>query len=101
MGFGNGKVLKLEFNLLNLDKESSVVDQAMRAAELNNLMQIGEKINESQDSQIFFVSTKHPKMQKVWTEHGEAIIAACDKPVIFYKHKDSIEMQYLATGLLQ
>ena len=38
MGFGNGKVLKLEFNLLNLDKESSVVDQAMRAAELNNLM---------------------------------------------------------------
>jgi hypothetical protein len=40
-------------------------------------------------------------MQKVWTEHGEAIIAACDKPVIFYKHKDSIEMQYLATGILQ
>jgi hypothetical protein len=38
MGFGNGKVLKLEFNSLNQDKDTSVVDQAMRAAEYNNLM---------------------------------------------------------------
>lgn len=34
------------------------------------------------------------------TEHGEAIIAACDKPVIFYRYKGNIEMQYLASGVL-
>jgi outer membrane lipopolysaccharide assembly protein LptE/RlpB len=38
MGFGNGKVLKLEFNSLNQEKETSIVDQATRAAEYNNLM---------------------------------------------------------------
>lgn len=47
MGFGNGKVLKLQFNMLGLDGDSCVREQAMRAAELDNLMQAGEKINQS------------------------------------------------------
>ena len=47
-------------------------------------------------AQICYVSTVHPKMTRVETEQGTAIIACCDKPVVFYEANESIEMHYLA-----
>jgi len=43
------------------------------------------------------VGTIHPKMRKIKTEEGkEAVIACCDRPVVFYEANESIEMHYLA-----
>ena len=47
-------------------------------------------------AQICYVSTVHPKMTRVETEQGTAIIACCDRPVVFYEANESIEMHYLA-----
>jgi len=50
MGFGNGKVLKLEFNQYNMSDDVTVADQAMQAVERNNLILMGQRINESASS---------------------------------------------------
>jgi len=47
MGFGNGKVLKLEFNQANMSDDVAVADQAIQAIERNNLILMGQRINES------------------------------------------------------
>ena len=36
------------------------------------------------------------KMTRLETEQGTAIIACCDRPVVFYEANESIEMHYLA-----
>ena len=35
-------------------------------------------------------------MTRLETEQGTAIIACCDRPVVFYEANESIEMHYLA-----
>lgn len=48
-------------------------------------------------AQLSYVGTIHPKMRKIATERGkEAIIACCDRPIVFYEADESIEMHYLA-----
>lgn len=51
---------------------------------------------------VYYVGTILPKMTKVFssTPESDAVIASSDKPVVFYKAKDQIEMQYLASGKL-
>jgi hypothetical protein len=48
-------------------------------------------------AQITYVGTLLPKLSKVATQNGPAVIASCDRPVIFYvNQKDfNLEMQYL------
>ena len=44
-----------------------------------------------------YVGTIHPKMIKIRTDQDqEAVIACCDRPVVFYEADQSIEMHYLA-----
>jgi hypothetical protein len=47
-------------------------------------------------AQVCYVGTVHPKMARLETEQGTAIIACCDRPVVFYEANDNIEMHYLA-----
>ena len=48
-------------------------------------------------AQVSYVGTIHPKMTKIRTEQDkEAVIACCDRPVVFYEAVESIEMNYLA-----
>jgi hypothetical protein len=43
--------------------------------------------------QVYYVGTILPKMSKIVLKNKEeAVIGACDKPVVFYKAKDLIEM---------
>ena len=44
-----------------------------------------------------YVGTIHPKMRRIRTDQNtEAVIACCDRPVVFYELDESIEMHYLA-----
>lgn len=48
-------------------------------------------------AQLSYVGTIHPKMRKIATDRGkEAVIACCDRPIVFYESDESIEMHYLA-----
>ena len=48
-------------------------------------------------TQVSYVGTVHPKMKRIRTDYGkEAVIACCDRPVVFYEANESIEMHYLA-----
>ena len=48
-----------------------------------------------------YIGTTLPKMTMVQTLHGPAVIACCDRPVIFYESKETLEMQYLSTGAIK
>ena len=45
---------------------------------------------------ICYVGTVLPKLGKIMTDKGDAVIACCDRPVVFYEVNESIEMHYLA-----
>ena len=56
-----------------------------------------EQIGPFWGAQVSYVGTIHPKMRRIRTDQNkEAVIACCDRPVVFYELDESIEMHYLA-----
>ena len=48
-------------------------------------------------AQVSYVSTVTPKLRKIRNDsQSEAVIACCDRPVVFYEANETIEMHYLA-----
>ena len=53
-------------------------------------------------AQVSYVGTVLPKLQRIKTESGaKAIIASCDRPVVFYEADETVEMHYLAQKLIR
>lgn len=106
-GFANGKILKLVYKIGSTVK-ASLQDSLQEALNQLHLEQLGLNVkqpvfeNAFHSAQVYYVGTTLPKMSKVHhTQQEEAVIAACDKPVVFYQAKELIEMQYLACSSIQ
>lgn len=106
-GFANGKILKLIYQIGSPVKQT-LQEQLEHALNQHHQELLGLHVRNLpyqlpfHSPMVYYVGTILPKMTKVFssTPESDAVIASSDKPVVFYKAKDQIEMQYLASGKL-
>ena len=111
LGFGNGKLLQLTMDVAQargiiedpLENPPFLSYTKFMKARLNMEEDMQDDSGVTDDAigpiwgaQVCYVGTIHPKMTRLETEQGTAIIACCDRPVVFYEANESLEMHYLA-----
>jgi hypothetical protein len=103
-GFANGKIATINFDMKEL---SEIVHNPVAFPPILNIDEITKRQLEGQEEDdsmtvpfwginICYVGTVLPKLGKIMTDKGDAVIACCDRPVVFYEVNESIEMHYLA-----
>ena len=104
-GFSSGKLMQINFDMKEL---AAIIREPNNYPPITDIEEITQKqllASEGIDAQtnapfwgvnVCYVGTVLPKLSKIMTDKGEAVIACCDKPVVFYEVNDSLEMHYLA-----
>ena len=88
IGIGTGKILQFSVDLEIL----SQIQNGLTDPQINELLDeamVDENGDENNQQALWgaivtYVGTLLPKLSKIHTQNGTAVVASCDRPVIFY-----------------